>query len=81
MSSEILVAILGFLGTLFGSCAGAVASSRLTNYRLEQLEKKVEQHNQVIERVYKLEKADEVEKEKIKVIDHRIDDLEAYHKS
>ena len=40
MSSEILVAILGFLGTLFGSCAGAVASSRLTNYRLEQVEKK-----------------------------------------
>ncbi len=42
MSSEILVAILGFLGTLFGSCAGAVASSRLTNYRLEQVEKKVD---------------------------------------
>lgn len=45
MSSEILVAILGFLGTLFGSCAGAVASSRLTNYRLEQVEKKVDAIN------------------------------------
>lgn len=42
MSSEVLVAILGFLGTLFGSCAGALASSRLTNYRLEQVEKKVD---------------------------------------
>lgn len=42
MSSEILVAILGFLGTLFGSGMGAFTVSRLTNYRLDQLEKKID---------------------------------------
>ena len=62
MSSEILVAILGFLGTLFGSCAGAVASSRLTNYRLEQVEKKVD--------------AISTNKDRIIVIEQRINDYE-----
>lgn len=42
--------------------------------------KKVEKHNQVIDRVYKLEQADAVEEEEIKVINHRISDLEQYHK-
>lgn len=81
MPSEIVTALIALIGSLGGTFGGIIVSSKLTNYRIEQLEKKVEQHNQVIERVYKLEKADEVEKEKIKVIDHRIDDLEAYHKS
>lgn len=40
MSSEILVAIIGFIGTAFGSCMGAVSTARLINYRVEQLEKK-----------------------------------------
>ena len=40
MSSEILVAIIGFIGTAFGSCMVAVSTARLTNYRLAQLEKK-----------------------------------------
>lgn len=62
MSSEILVAILGFLGTLFGSCAGALASSRLTNYRLEQVEKKVD--------------AISTNKDRIIVIEQRINDYE-----
>ena len=81
MPSEIVTALIALIGSLGGTFGGIIVSSKLTNYRIEQLEKKVEQHNQVVERVYKLEKADEVEKEKIKVIDHRIDDLEAYHKS
>ena len=62
MSSEILVAILGFLGTLFGSCAGALASSRLTNYRLEQVEKKVD--------------AISTNKDRIIVIEQRINNYE-----
>lgn len=62
MSSEILVAILGFLGTLFGSCAGALASSRLTNYRLEQVEKKVD--------------AISTNKDRIIVIEQRINEYE-----
>jgi hypothetical protein len=47
---------------------------------MEQLTKQVEKHNRVIERVYDLEKRDAVEEEEIKVINHRIDDLEAFHK-
>ena len=54
--------------------------NELQGYKLEQLTEQVEKHNRVIERVYKLEQADEVEKEQIKVINHRINDLEDYHK-
>lgn len=49
-------------------------------YEIQELRKTVDKHNKVIERVFKLEKSDEVEKEQIKVINHRIDDLEAFHK-
>ena len=80
MDSTIIVAIISFAGTLIGTAGGIIASGKLTQYRLEQLEKKVEKHNKVIERVYKLEQYDEVEKEQIRVINHRIDDLEGYHK-
>ncbi len=53
--NTIVVAVLGFLGTIVGSGLGVVASSKLTNFRLEQLEKKVDKHNTVIERTYRLE--------------------------
>ena len=55
MSEAIVIALIGFLGTLAGSAVGVIASAKLTNYRLEQLEKKVESHNKVIERTYHLE--------------------------
>ena len=55
-------------------------SSKLTQYRLEQLERKVEVHNQVIDRVYKLEERTEVQEEKIKVANRRIGDLENINK-
>ena len=54
MSETIVVGILSLIGTLIGSLGGVLAANRLTNYRIEQLEKKVERHNQVVERVYKL---------------------------
>lgn len=54
--------------------------NELQAYRITELDKKVEKHNQVIERVFQLEKQDEVEREQIKVINHRIDDLENFHK-
>ena len=76
MSDAILVALIGLAGSGLGSVLGVLASARLTSYRLEQLEKKVEVHNQVIDRVYKLEKHNEVQDEKIKVANHRIEDLE-----
>lgn len=80
MTDTIIVAILSLAGTLVGSLGGILAANKLTTYRIEQLEKKVEKHNSVIERVYKLEQADAVEEEEIKVINHRISDLEQFHK-
>ena len=80
MSETILVSIISLVGTLGGSLGGILVSNNLTNYRIEQLEKKVEKHNKVIDRVYELEKRDEVEKEEIKVINHRVSDLEELHK-
>ena len=68
------------LGTLIGSFSGIVTANKLMNYRIEQLEKKVDKHNQVIDRVYKLEQHEGVVDEKIKVANNRIDDLEEYHK-
>lgn len=55
MSQEIVVALLAFLGTCVGTLGGILAASRLVNYRIEQLEKKVEKHNSMVERTYKLE--------------------------
>ncbi len=80
MSETIIVSLISLLGTLGGTLGGILVSNKLTNYRIEQLEKKVEKHNQVIDRVYELEKRDEVEKEELKVVNHRLHDLEEFHK-
>ena len=52
------------------------ATIMLVTYRLEQLEKKVELHNNLVERMYKVEEQTGIQEEKIKVANHRIDDLE-----
>ena len=69
MQTEIIVAIIAFLGTLVGSFGGIAATSKLTSYRLQKLEEKVNKHNEVVERTYILE-------EQMKVANHRIQDLE-----
>jgi len=80
MSESIIVAVitgvLSLAGTLTGSYFSQRKSAALIAYRLEQLEKKVDKHNRVIERTYQLEKRCEVIEEKIKVANHRIEDLE-----
>lgn len=68
MSTELLVALLALAGTLAGSFSGILVANKLVNYRLEQLEKKVEKHNNLIERVAMAEN-------EIKIINHKIDDL------
>lgn len=73
MSDAIIVALLGLLGTLAGSFLGVIASQKLTQYRLERLEKKVDLHNSVIERTYILEG-------EMREVVHDIKDLKAYHK-
>lgn len=80
MSEAVFIAILSLVGTLLGSMFGILAANKLTNYRIQQLEIRVEKHNKVIERVYNLEKHEAVIEEEIKVANHRIDDLETYHK-
>lgn len=62
MTEAIIVALLGFAGTLLGSLFGVLAAQKLTQYRLSQLEDKVNKHNNIIERTYKLEgRMDEAE--------------------
>jgi hypothetical protein len=80
MSETIVIALLSLVGTLLGSLGGILTANRLTNYRIQELEKKVEKHNNVITRVYELEKHEAVMDEEIKVANHRIDDLEHFHK-
>ena len=79
MASEIIIGLLSLCGTTIGSVAGILTANKLTNYRIEQLEKKVDKHNSVIERTYNLESRMDVQEEKIKVANHRIDDLEHAH--
>lgn len=76
MPVEVTVAIIGLIGSAVGSFTGIAVNSRLTAYRIEQLEKKVEKHNTVIERTFKLEESQAVMQEQIKVANHRIEDLE-----
>ncbi len=73
MNETVIVSLISLLGTLGGAFGGIVVSAKLTNYRIEQLEKKVEKHNHFAERIPVLE-------EKIKVEEHRIADLENFHK-
>ena len=73
METEIIVALLGMVGTLAGSFMGVVAGSKMTNYRLEQLEAKVNKHNNIIERTFILEG-------QMQECQHDIKDLKAYHK-
>lgn len=81
MESTIIIALISFAGTLIGTFGGIITSNKLTTYRIEQLENKVEKHNKVVERVYILEKDKAVFEEEIKVANHRIDDLEQFHKN
>jgi len=69
LNTEIIVALVAFAGTLIGTFGGIVTGSKLTSYRIEQLEKKVDKHNSFAERMPVVE-------EQIKVINHRIEDLE-----
>lgn len=65
MSDAVIVGLLSLLGTCIGSWGGL----KLMSYRIEQLEKKVEKHNNFAERLPVVE-------EQIKVINHRLEDLE-----
>lgn len=76
MNETIIVAIISLAGTLMGTLGGILVSNKLTIYRIEQLEKKVEKHNSVTERTYNLEEKIAVLETKEKVTEHRVSDLE-----
>lgn len=69
MDTNVIVAMLSLIGTLAGSLGGILVSSKLTNYRLQQLENRVAEHNHFAQRLPVIE-------EQIKVINHRLEDLE-----
>ena len=73
MNNDLLI---NFFGIVVGTFGGILASSKLTNYRIEQLEKKVDKHNSVVERQYETERKCAIYDEQIKIANHRIDDLE-----
>ena len=88
MSDAILVALIGAAASLAGSAASMLVSARkarqqagITIYRIDQLEKKVQQHNNLIERTYRLEENMHLYDEKMKVVNHRILDLEKGRKN
>ncbi len=83
MESIIVAAVTGglaLIGTLAGTYFANRKSSALIAYRLEELEKRVQAHNNLVERTYRLEERTELQEEKIKVVNHRIEDLEDFHK-
>ncbi len=76
MEPAILSALLALIGSLVGTFGGILTGSKLTDFRLRELEKKQDKHNLVIERTYKLEERVELLEERQKVANHRINDLE-----
>ena len=80
MSEAIIVAALSFLGTLSGAYFANRKSSALIAYRLEQLEDRVNKHNNVIERTYQLEKNEGMIEEHLRSIDQELGRLGDYHK-
>ncbi len=72
MTDAIVVALLGFAGTLAGSLFGVLTAQKVTQYRLQQLEEKVGRHNNLIERTFRLEG-------QMQECQHEIKDLKAYH--
>lgn len=73
MSEAVLTAVLALAGTLIGTFGGILTSSKLTSYRIEQLEKKVDKHNNFAARIPVIE-------EKVSVINHRLHDLEEHER-
>ena len=72
MSETVFIAVLSLVGTLVGTLGGILVSNKLVTYRIEQLEKKVEEHNKVVERTIKLEG-------QMSEVQHKVETLEKFH--
>lgn len=73
MSDTVIVGLLALIGTLAGTFGGILTANKLTTYRIERLEEKVNKHNNIIERTFKLEG-------RMNEAEHDIKDLKGYHK-
>ena len=73
MNDTVIVGILALIGTLAGTFGGILTANKLTTYRIERLEEKVNKHNNLIERTFRLEG-------RMNEAEHDIKDLKGYHK-
>ena len=73
---DVYIALIGLAGSAVGAAGGILLNTKLITYRIEQLEKKVDKHNHIVERLYGVEARLDVQEEKIAVANHRIKDLE-----
>lgn len=73
MTENIIVALIALAAAILGSFTGGIASSSLTRYRIKELEKKVDKHNSVVERMT-------IAEEKIKIVNSRIYDIEEFER-
>ena len=76
MSEAVVVALIGLAGSGAGAFGGILISSKLTQYRLEQLERRVQAHNNLIERTYRLEERAQLQEERFRAVSRRVEDME-----
>ena len=76
MSETVIIALVSLLGSLAGTFGGIITGSKLTNYRIEQLEKKVNEHNSLVKRTYELEAKDKIFEERFSEVTRKIDSLQ-----
>lgn len=76
MDSEIIITIITSVATIIATVLTVWSGNKLTAYRIEQLEEKVNKHNNLISRMYDVEKRLDVDENRLSVSEHRIKDLE-----
>ena len=76
--SSVIAATVTLLVCIINNSQQAARTRNLLDYKLEQLTKRVDKHNNVIERTYELEKRTDVQEEQIKTVKNRIKDLEEH---
>lgn len=75
MPDVVIVSLISLAGTLFGSIAGIMTANKLTTYRIGELEKKVEKHNDLVERVALLEQDNGSQWERIDELREKLESL------
>lgn len=76
--SSVIAAAVTLIVCIINNSQQAARTRNLLDYKLEELTKRVDKHNSVIERTYELEKQKDIQVEQIKVLNNRIKDLEEY---